>query len=49
MMPNYTNAAVANPTTMSISQAFHVLKWASSRELFKQKPVFRSRYSKGHF
>jgi putative transposase len=34
---------------MSISKAFHLLKGASSRELFKQKPTFRCRYSKGHF
>jgi len=33
---------------MSISQAFHLLKGASSHELFKQKPKFRLRYSGEH-
>ena len=49
VMPDHIHAVVAVPTTMSISQAFQLLKGASSRELFKRKPVFRCRYSKGHF
>jgi putative transposase len=49
LMPDHIHAVVALPTTMSISQAFHLLKGASSRELFKQKPAFRRRYPHGHF
>ena len=49
VMPDHIHAVVALPTTMSISQAFHLLKGASSRELFKRKPNFRRCYSKGHF
>ena len=49
VMPDHIHAVVGLPTTMSISQAFHLLKGASSRELFKRKPNFRRRYSKGHF
>ena len=49
VMPDHIHMVVELPTTMSISQAFHLLKGASSRELFKRKPVFCSRYSRGHF
>jgi len=49
VMPDHIHAVVALPTTISISQAFHLLKGASSRELFKQKPAFRRRYPHGHF
>ena len=49
VMPDHIHAVVALPTTMSISQAFHLLKGASSRELFKRKPAFRRRYHRGHF
>jgi len=49
VMPDHIHAVVAIPTTMSISQAFHLLKGASSRELFKRKPAFRRRYRQGHF
>jgi putative transposase len=49
VMPDHIHAVVGIPTTMSISKAFHLLKGASSRELFKLKPTFRLRYSKGHF
>ena len=34
---------------MSVSQALHLLKGASARELLKQKSNFRRRYPKGHF
>ena len=34
---------------MIVRQAFHLLKQASSRELFKLKPNYRNRYPKGHF
>ena len=49
VMPDHIHIIVQLPTTMSVSQAFHVLKGASARELFKQKPNFRKRYSHGHF
>ena len=48
-MPDHIHAVVTIPTTMSISQVFHLLKGAGSRELFKRKPSFRHRYTKGHF
>ena len=49
VMPDHIHMVVELPTTMSVSQAFHLLKGASARELFKQKPNFRQRYSQGHF
>jgi len=49
VMPDHIHAVVGIPPTMSVSQALHLLKGASSRELFKQKPNFRKRYPKGHF
>jgi putative transposase len=49
VMPDHIHLVVELLPTMSISQAFHLLKGASSRELFKRKPAFRGRYSKGHF
>ena len=49
VMSDHIHAVVSIPPTMSISQAFHLLKGASSRELFKQKPIFRKRYPRGHF
>jgi len=48
-MPDHLHAVVEIPSTMSISQAFYLLKGASSHELFKRKSNFRRRYSKGHF
>ena len=49
VMPDHIHMIVEIPPTMSISQAFHVLKGASSRELFKRNPKFRLRYPRGHF
>jgi len=49
VMPDHIHAVVEIPPTMSVSQALHLLKGASSRELFKQKPNFRKRYPRGHF
>jgi len=49
VMPDHIHAVVGIPPTMSVSQALHLLKGASSRELFKQKPNFRRRYPRGHF
>ena len=49
VMPDHIHTVVGIPPTMSISKAFHLMKGASSRELFKQKPNFRKRYPNGHF
>ncbi len=49
VMSDHIHAVVEIPSTMSVSQAFHLLKGASSRELFKLKPNFRKRYPRGHF
>ena len=49
VMPDHIHLVVELPSTMIVSQAFHLLKGASSRELFKRKPAFRGRYSKGYF
>ena len=35
VMPDHIHAVVELPTTMSVSQAFHLLKGASSHELLK--------------
>ena len=49
VMPDHIHLVVQIPSTMSVSKALHLLKGASSRELFKQKPNFRKRYPRGHF
>ena len=49
VMPDHIHAVVEIPSTMSVSQALHLLKGASAWELFKQKPAFRRRYPHGHF
>jgi len=49
VMPDHIHLITDIPPTMSISQAFHLLKGASSHELFKQQPKFRLRYPRGHF
>jgi putative transposase len=49
VMPDHIHTVVEMPPTMSVSRAFHLLKGASSRELFKQNPKFRLRYPRGHF
>ena len=49
VMPDHIHAVVEIPSTMSVSQALHLLKGASAWELFKQKPAFRRRYPRGHF
>jgi putative transposase len=48
VMPDHIHMVVSIPPTMSISKAFHLLKGASAHALFKEKPNFRKRYSKGH-
>jgi len=49
VMPDHVHMVAGIPPTMSVSQALHLLKGASARELLKQKPNFRRRYPKGHF
>ena len=49
VMPDHLHLIVEIPPTMSISQAFHLLKGASAHELFKRQPKFRLRYPRGHF
>ena len=41
VMSDHIHADVWVPPRMSVSQVFHLLKGALSRELFKQKPNFR--------
>ena len=48
VMPDHIHMVGAIPPTMSISQAFHLLKGASAHALFKRKQNFRKRYPKGH-
>jgi len=48
VMSDHIHTVAIIPPTMSVSKAFQILKGASSRELFKRKPNFRSRYPKGH-
>ena len=48
VMPDHIHMVAAIPPTMSISQAFHLLKGASAHALFKRKQNFRKRYPKGH-
>ena len=48
VMEDHIHMIVSIPSTMSVSKAFHLLKGASSHELFKRKPNFRKRYPRGH-
>jgi len=48
VMSDHIHTVVGIPPTMSISKALQLLKGASSREMFKRKPHFKRRYSKGH-
>lgn len=49
VMPDHVHLVVSIPPTMSISKAFHILKGATSRELFRREPKFRLRYPRGNF
>jgi putative transposase len=49
VMPDHVHIVVQLPPTMSVSQALHLLKGASSYELFRRQPLFRYRYSHGSF
>jgi len=49
VMPDHIHIVVSLLPTMSVSKALNLLKGASARELFKQKPNFRKRYRGGHF
>ena len=45
----HTVTVVQLPPTMSVSQALHLLKGASSYELIRRQPLFRYRYPRGCF
>jgi putative transposase len=49
VMPDHVHVVVQIPPTMSVSQALHLLKGASSYELFRRQPLFRYRYARGSF
>jgi putative transposase len=49
VMPDHIHTVVQLPPTMSVSQALHLLKGASSYELFRRQPLFRYRYAHGSF
>ena len=49
VMSDHIHTVVGIPPTMSVSKALHLLKGASSHELFKRKSIFRKRYPRGHF
>jgi len=49
VMPDHVHTVVQLPSTMSVSQAFRLLKGASSYELLRRQPLFRYRYSDGNF
>jgi putative transposase len=49
VMPDHIHVVVQLSPTMSVSKALHLLKGASSYELFKRQPLFRYRYSHGSF
>ena len=49
VMSDHIHIVVQLPPTMSVSQALHFLKGASSYELFRRQPLFRYRYSRGSF
>ena len=48
VMPDHIHMVIELPSTMSVSKAFHLLKGASSRELFKRKINFCNRYPRRH-
>ena len=49
VMSDHIHVVAQLPPTMSVSQALHLLKGASSYELFRRQPLFRYRYSRGSF
>jgi putative transposase len=49
VMSDHVHIVVQLPPMMSVSQALHLLKGASSYELFRRQPLFRYRYSHGSF
>ena len=49
VMPDHIHMVAALPATMSVSQALHLLKGASSHEIFQRIPAFRLRYPRGAF
>jgi REP-associated tyrosine transposase len=49
VMPDHVHIVVQLPPTMSVSEVLHLLKGASSYELFRRQPLFRYRYSHSSF
>jgi len=49
VMSDHIHIMVSLPPTMSVSKALNLLKSASAHEIFKNKPNFRKRYTRGHF
>ena len=49
VMPDHIHMVVSLPTTMSVSKALHLLKGASSHEIFQRIPVFHKRSPRGAF
>jgi len=49
VMPDHIHIVVQIPSTISVSRALHLLKSASSYELFRRQPLFRYRYARGSF
>ncbi|MDY6985665.1 MAG: IS200/IS605 family transposase [Candidatus Thermoplasmatota archaeon] len=49
VMSDHIHLIAGIPPTMSVSEAFRLLKGTSSYKMFRAKPNFRKRYPKGHF
>ena len=47
--PDHVHAVVKSKPSISSSTCLRLLKGASSRELFKQVPNYKKRYTRGHF
>jgi hypothetical protein len=48
VMPDHIHVIIDVPPTLSIFEAFRLLKGCSSHKLFERKPNFRKRYPRGH-
>ncbi|MFH0973418.1 MAG: IS200/IS605 family transposase [Candidatus Micrarchaeota archaeon] len=49
VMSDHVHCVVACPRRLSASDAAHLLKGSSARDLFLFEPKFRKRYARGHF
>ncbi len=49
VMPDHIHMVAGLPAAMSVSSALHLLKGASSHEIFQRIPAFRRRYPLGAF